>query len=93
MNWVIGRASESFVVRNTFTARFAEFLCKFHLISAPYYREPTESGESSYPMNCYWVSPPPESRPLEVARPMNMQHNVVVDPSIEEDVTSNIVSG
>ena len=44
-------------------------------------------------MNCYWVSPPPESRPLEVARPMNMQHNVVVDPSIEEDVISNIVSG
>jgi len=24
---------------------------------------------------------------------MNMQHNVVVDPSIEEDVISNIVSG
>jgi len=44
-------------------------------------------------MNCYWVSPPPESRPLEVARPMSMQHNVVVDPSIEEDVISNIVSG
>lgn len=42
-------------------------------------------------MICYWVSPPAESRPLELGRPMAMQYNVVYDASIRDEVVPKLV--
>jgi len=44
------------------------------------------------PLTCYWVSPPPESRPQELARPMAMKYNMVSDTQIDQAVHNDIES-
>nr|CAG4649976.1 EOG090X020Z [Sida crystallina] len=63
------------------------------VICSPYFRDISDVGgdpASSSPMACYWVVPPPEARPQEVAKPMAMQHNVIVDSSFEDGVVSKV---
>ena len=71
--------------------------------TAPYQRvvdtsDCTELNESNTgsspgcPLTCYWVSPPPESRPQELARPMAMKYNMVSDTQIDQAVHNDIVS-
>nr|CAG4642337.1 EOG090X020Z [Evadne anonyx] len=72
------------------------------MISSPYQRgsdvsEYTELNETSggspgCPLTCYWVSPPPESRPQELARPMAMKYTVVPDSYIDQAVYHDIES-
>jgi len=73
------------------------------MISSPYQRgadigeygelNETAAGSSSgCPLTCYWVSPPPESRPQELARPMAMKYNVVSDAHIDQPVYHDIES-
>lgn len=52
-----------------------------------------ESSQTASPCHlmCYWVSPPPESRPLELGRPMAMQYNVVYDTSVKDEVIPKLV--
>lgn len=47
----------------------------------------------SCPLSCYWVAPPPESRPQEVARPMAMQYQVIFDSCLKDAISRRIVSG
>lgn len=71
------------------------------VFAAPYQRglgEYTELNETAAgdspgcPLTCYWVSPPPESRPQELARPMAMKYTMVSDASINQAVYHDIVS-
>jgi hypothetical protein len=59
--------------------------------SAPFHHvEPSQSTSTSH-LTCYWVSPPTESRPLELGRPMAMQYNVVYDATVKDDVVPKLV--
>nr|CAG4636814.1 EOG090X020Z [Ceriodaphnia reticulata]SVE72796.1 EOG090X020Z [Ceriodaphnia reticulata] len=66
------------------------------MISSPFHRitssDSNGQGASSSHITCFWVSPPAESRPLELGRPMAMQYNVVYDNSIKDDVVPKLVA-
>nr|CAG4649131.1 EOG090X020Z [Scapholeberis mucronata]SVE93477.1 EOG090X020Z [Scapholeberis mucronata] len=59
------------------------------MISSPFYQidDPNETH-----LLCYWVSPPTESRPLELGRPMTMQYNIIFDSSCKDDLASKLVN-
>nr|SVE85354.1 EOG090X020Z [Daphnia pulicaria] len=60
------------------------------MISSPFHHvEPSQSTSTSH-LTCYWVSPPTESRPLELGRPMAMQYNVVYDATVKDDVVPKL---
>lgn len=51
----------------------------------------SETGSPSS-MTCYWVSPPAESRPQELGRPMSMQYNLVHDGAVNnQDIVARVV--
>ncbi|XP_046464579.1 MPN domain-containing protein-like isoform X2 [Daphnia pulex] len=60
------------------------------MISSPFHHaEPSQSTSTTH-LTCYWVSPPTESRPLELGRPMAMQYNVVYDATVKDDVVPKL---
>nr|CAG4651627.1 EOG090X020Z [Triops cancriformis] len=56
------------------------------LICSPYHRMENTDVTVNSSVACYWVMPPSESRPHEVPRPMSMQHSVMSDPSLADDI-------
>nr|SVE74044.1 EOG090X020Z [Daphnia barbata] len=60
------------------------------MILSPFHQTDPSQTTSTSPLTCYWVSPPTESRPLELGRPMAMQYNVVYDVSIKDDVVPKL---
>nr|CAG4646851.1 EOG090X020Z [Megafenestra aurita]SVE92250.1 EOG090X020Z [Megafenestra aurita] len=61
------------------------------MISSLFQRMESSQTASPCHLMCYWVSPPPESRPLELGRPMAMQYNVVYDTSVKDEVIPKLV--
>nr|CAH0107839.1 unnamed protein product [Daphnia galeata] len=61
------------------------------MISSPFQHstDPSQTTSTSH-LTCYWVSPPTESRPLELGRPMAMQYNVVYDTTVKDDVVPKL---
>nr|CAG4641497.1 EOG090X020Z [Eurycercus lamellatus] len=60
------------------------------MISSPFYQTEANQTNSSSTLTCYWVSPPPESRPQELGRPMAMQYNLVYGTNVKEEVVPKI---
>jgi hypothetical protein len=66
--------------------------------AAPYYQEPgqEETGKVAAGMEsalvCYWVMPPPESRPQEYGRPMLMSYSVNQDQFLSQDALNEMVN-
>lgn len=68
---------------------------KFSYIAPFYYHaSENEKGSSNLDhMACFWISPPPESRPQEVGRPMAMQYTLYHDStSVDREFLTNVVS-
>ena len=67
----------------------ATYLPCIALICSPY-DSSNESPESSY--QCFWVMPPPEYRPQEYGRPMQMMFSVTRDSFLTQDLLLEMVS-
>lgn len=86
-------------IRLDFFFSFSEFIliiCFFFFL-APFHPfdgvdvDSTDPAAAAGHLRCYWVSPPAESRPLEVGKPMAMQYTIATDQSNKEDLISKLV--
>ena len=80
---------------NFFPTKKRALIIIFKINTAPFHcvtsSDSNDQGASPNHVTCYWISPPAESRPLELGRPMSMQYNVVYDNSIKDDVVPKLV--